>query len=131
MPRKPAEESWESFTERQIREAQDRGEFDDLPGAGKPLEDLDRPYDELWWVRRKLKEENLTYIPPALQLKRDVEEARARIDRARSEREVREVLTAINDRIRTANRTTVTGPPTSLMPLDEQTVLARWRAHQR
>ena len=34
-PRKLAE--WESDVERQIREAQERGDFDDLPGRGKPL----------------------------------------------------------------------------------------------
>ena len=28
---------WESAVERQIREAQERGDFDDLPGRGRPL----------------------------------------------------------------------------------------------
>jgi hypothetical protein len=28
---------WESAVERQIREAQERGDFDDLPGRGQPL----------------------------------------------------------------------------------------------
>lgn len=58
--RKRTRESRESFVERQIREAHERGEFDNLPGAGKPLPDLDRPHDELWWVRKKLKDENLS-----------------------------------------------------------------------
>jgi hypothetical protein len=30
-------ESWGSHVDRQIREAQERGDFDNLPGAGKPL----------------------------------------------------------------------------------------------
>ena len=38
----------ESVVERRIREAMDRGEFDDLPGIGEPLPDAGRPYDELW-----------------------------------------------------------------------------------
>ncbi len=38
--------------ERSIREAIARGDFDHLPGAGKPLPDLDRPYDPGWWARR-------------------------------------------------------------------------------
>ncbi len=33
-------ENWESPVERAIREAQERGEFDNLPGAGKPLRNL-------------------------------------------------------------------------------------------
>ena len=43
---------WESPVEKAIREAQERGEFDDLPGAGKPLKDLGDPDDPLWWLRR-------------------------------------------------------------------------------
>ena len=33
----------ESWVEKQIREAQERGEFDNLPGAGKPLSGARRP----------------------------------------------------------------------------------------
>lgn len=40
--------------ERSIREAIARGEFDNLPGAGKPLPNLDRQYDPDWWARRYL-----------------------------------------------------------------------------
>ena len=47
MPKRP-----EPWIERTIREAADAGEFDDLPGAGKPIPDIDHPYDAAWWVRR-------------------------------------------------------------------------------
>jgi len=126
-PRKPAGENYESWVDRQIREARERGEFDNLPGAGKPLPDLHRPYDELWWVRRKLKEENLSYLPPALQLRKEVEEAREQITRARSEREVRKIVAGINERIREANRTSLQGPASTVMPLDEEQTVRTWR----
>ena len=42
----------EPWIERLIREALERGEFDHLPGAGRPIEDLDRPYEPGWWARR-------------------------------------------------------------------------------
>jgi len=42
------------LAERRISEAMERGEFDNLPGAGRPLADLDEPYDEWWWVRKWL-----------------------------------------------------------------------------
>jgi transposase InsO family protein len=45
--------------ENRIREAAEAGAFDRLPGAGRPLPDLDEPYDELWWVRRWLRRERL------------------------------------------------------------------------
>ncbi|MFC2037665.1 DUF1992 domain-containing protein [Chloroflexota bacterium] len=35
---------WESWIDQQIREAQERGEFDDLPGRGKPLDLTPNPY---------------------------------------------------------------------------------------
>ncbi len=41
--RKPPGVSFETWIDKQIREAADRGEFDNLPGAGKPIPDLDKP----------------------------------------------------------------------------------------
>ena len=49
--RKPPGVGFETWVERQIREATERGEFDNLPGAGKPVADLDKPHDELWWIK--------------------------------------------------------------------------------
>ncbi len=49
----------ESMVERRIREAIERGEFDNLPGAGKPIPDLDQPEDELAWVKRWMKREGI------------------------------------------------------------------------
>lgn len=45
-------EEFESLAERQIREAIERGEFDDLPGRGEPMRDAGNPYDPFWWVKR-------------------------------------------------------------------------------
>ena len=128
--RKPAEEKWESWVDRQIREAQERGEFDDLPGGGKPLSDLDRPYDELWWVRKKLKEENLSLLPPALEVRKKLDDAREQIARARSEREVRQIVVNINERICEINRYALQGPAPPVMPLDEEQTVLEWRERQ-
>ena len=62
--RKPPGAGWESWIDYQIREAQERGEFDDLPAAGKPIPDLDKPFHEMWWVKDKLRREGLSYMPP-------------------------------------------------------------------
>lgn len=126
--RKPAGQTWESFVDRQIREAQERGEFDDLPGAGKPLPDLDRPRDELWWVRKKLKDEDLMYLPPSLQARKDLQDAREQIARARSEDAVRQLVAEVNERIREANRAAFRGPASTVMPLDEEETVRGWRA---
>lgn len=46
-----------------IRTAIDAGEFDNLPGLGKPSPLIDEPYDPFWWIRRKLREERLPVDP--------------------------------------------------------------------
>ncbi len=126
--RKPPEASVGSWVEFQIRRAQARGEFDDLRGHGKPIRDLYEPHDELWWVKRKLRDENVSVVPPALQLRRDVEQLRGSLPSIPSERRVRELVADVNERILTQNRTTTTGPATSLMPLDVERVVEEWRA---
>jgi Domain of unknown function (DUF1992) len=49
----------ESLVERRIREAMERGDLDNLPGAGKPIPDLDENEDELAWVKRWMKREGI------------------------------------------------------------------------
>lgn len=46
------QEPHESFVERMIREAIERGELDDLPGRGKPIPGAGTPDSEGWWIRR-------------------------------------------------------------------------------
>ena len=45
--------------ENKIRAAIEAGEFDNLPGFGKPAAIFDEPYDPFWWIRRKLQREQL------------------------------------------------------------------------
>ena len=125
--RKPPKVSWESWIERKIRESMEDGEFDNLPGSGQPIADLRRPYDELWWVRKKLRDEQLSIDPPALVLRKELDDTRARISAARSEREVRRLVAAINERIVYVNSHTTFGPPSDLVPLDVERVVAEWR----
>jgi hypothetical protein len=127
---KPPNVSWESWIERKIRESMDRGDFDNLPGRGQPIPDLARPYDELWWLRKKLREEQLSIDPPGLVLRREFEDTRARIAAARHEAEVRRLVAAINERIVYVNSHSTSGPPSDLVPLDVERVVAEWRAAQ-
>jgi len=126
--RKPPGVSWQHWTDHQIRDAEARGLFDDLPGKGKPISDLDRPHDELWWVKKKLKEEKVSFLPPALAIRREVEITRAAVAAATEEDAVRRLLGNLNDRIREVNRTTISGPPTTVMPLDVEEEVQKWRA---
>jgi len=65
----------DQIAERVIQQAVQRGEFDDLPGAGKPLvldDDALIP-DELRAGYRLLK--NAGYLPPELQRNKEIKEA--------------------------------------------------------
>jgi hypothetical protein len=129
--RKPASDSWESWVERQIREAMERGEFDDLAGAGKPLPNIDQPYDEMWWIKEKLRRENISLLPPALALRKELEDALEQIAKADGEAAVRRIVTAINARIARVNSRTTSGPPSSTMPLNVDRIIQDWRNRRR
>jgi hypothetical protein len=122
--------SWyESSIDRQLREAAERGEFENLNGAGKPLPGHGREYDEDWWVKDWLEREGATaaVIPPTLALRRAAEDLDERIDRLRTEAEVREYVAELNERIRKARVGLLDGPPVVLPPFDVEPVVAGWR----
>ena len=126
--RKPPGVSWERWIERQIGEAIERGDFDGLPGAGRPIRDLGARRDETAWIRDKLRRERAAPPPPpAIQIRIDVDAALGSLGALTTEAEVRSLVDHLNDRIRTVNRTTVSGPPTTLGPLPVEEVLDRWR----
>jgi len=61
-----SERAIQIIAEDKIRAAMNAGQFDNLPGFGQPSELIDEPYDPLWWVRRKLKIENLPVARPSV-----------------------------------------------------------------
>ena len=42
----------ETFVDYLVKKATADGAFENLPGEGKPIADLDEPYDELWWAKK-------------------------------------------------------------------------------
>jgi len=125
--RKPPGTSWESWIDAQIRVAQEQGAFDNLPGAGKPLPDIDREFDPLWWVKQLTQREQLSLLPPSLELLRKVEKELATLAKLPDEATVRRRIAALNLEIARLNATVTEGPPTRLGPLDIDQVVARWR----
>ena len=122
--------SWyESHIDRQIREAQEQGQFDNLPGAGKPLPDHGELYDEDWWIKDLARREGLPGgVPPTLRLRREVEDLPERLPSLRTEERVRAVVEDLNTRIEQARRGLMDGPPALLSALDPDAVVRRWRA---
>jgi hypothetical protein len=60
-------------------------------------------------------------------VRKEAEDALAAASRARSEREVRRIVVAINAKIVEANRKAASGPPLNLVPFDVERVVRRWR----
>ncbi|GHB21399.1 MULTISPECIES: DUF1992 domain-containing protein [Streptomyces] len=125
--RKPVGVSFESWVDKQIREAEQRGDFSGLPGFGKPIPGLDRPYDAEWWIKDKMRREGVSVLPPSLTLRKEAEDAREAVSGAGTEAEVRRILTEVNDRIRKALLMPPEGPPLNLRPFDVDAVVGEWR----
>lgn len=120
-------EQQQTWVDLQVRQAMERGEFDDLPGAGKPIEGLGETHDPDWWVKRLVERERITVLPPALQLRKDDAELDAHVDTLGSEREARAFVEDFNARVIRARYTPVDGPPLITMPRDVEATIAAWR----
>ncbi|MFD5427245.1 DUF1992 domain-containing protein [Streptomyces sp. NPDC127084] len=127
--RKPPGVSFESWVDKQIREATERGDFKDLPGFGEPLPDSagGDTYDEMWWIKGKMHREGLSYLPPSLALRKEAEDALETAARAPSEAAVRRIIERINEKIAAAVRRPPPGPLLGLTPYDVEAVVRDWR----
>ena len=128
--RKPPGMGFESWVDRQIREAMERGDFDNLPGAGKPIPGRGQPDDELWWVKNYIRREELSaeaLLPTPLRLRREVELLPETVKALRSEQAVREAVEELNRRIADWLRVPI-GPRVHVTPVDADDVVRRWRA---
>jgi hypothetical protein len=115
-----------------IQQAMRRGDFDGLPGAGRPLQDLGGVRDPDWWIRRKIEREGLTGLgPPALTLRTEDAGLDDRLDELHTEGEVRRVLEDFNGRVREARRQLLGGPPVFTRPRDVDAEVVAWRERAR
>lgn len=120
-----------SMVDQQIREATARGEFDNLPGQGKPIEGLDGNHDPEWWLKKLVEREQIALLPPSLQLRRDDAALDELLDAQSTEAEARRVLEDFNDRVIAARYSTPAGPPLVTMPRDVDKDLESWRQRRR
>lgn len=122
---------WESPVDRAIREAQERGDFDNLPGAGKPL-DLGDMNDPDWWVKRLAARENLDLsgaLPGALGLRKEAAGFPDSLADVASEKNVREILEDFNHRVLADRLRPAVGhlPPLIARTVDVEEIVAQWR----
>ena len=94
-----------------IDQAIARGEFDDLPLAGKPIPGIAR-HDPDWWLKALIEREQISgVLPEAIQLRKDDAVLAERLDALHTEDDVRAAVEEFNARIVSARRQLMGGPP--------------------
>ena len=123
----------QSWVDAQVRLAMERGEFDNLPGAGKPLEGLDKDHDPNWWLKKLVEREKIAVLPPALALRKEDAELDDRLDRINTEELVRREVEEFNARVHRARYTPPDGPHAPILVTQKRDVDAEveaWRARR-
>jgi hypothetical protein len=116
------------YVETVIQQAIRRGEFDDLPGAGKPIEGLGASHDPDWWIRRKIQTEQLSGLgPPALRLRVEHAAFEDHVDAMTRAEDVRAYTEDFTRRVVEARRQLQGGPPVVTPTRDPDTEVAAWR----
>jgi hypothetical protein len=108
-----------------IRRAIERGEFDDLPGSGKPIDMPDR-HDPDWWLKSLLRREKLVLLPPSIQLRKEDAALDERLDQLGNEADVRHEIEEFNRRVLRGRYQLPAGPPLVTMPRDVDATAAAW-----
>jgi hypothetical protein len=119
---------FESLVDQKIREALERGDFDKLPGSGKPLPGYGGDYEEDWYIKELVDREKVAaaLLPATLTLRKDLEDLPETLARVRSETEVRRIVAELNERILDNHRGLLPGPPTLIKRLDVDVIVRDW-----
>src|SRR5580693_1780664 len=126
--RKPPDMSFRSWIDQQIDEAAERGAFENLPGAGKPLPRSEEDAAEAW-LREYVRREGVPteqFLPVPLKLRKESERLAGAAPGLPSEQAVREAAAELNERIMKWRRIPV-GPPIFVPLVDADALASRWR----
>jgi hypothetical protein len=130
--RKPLGMSFTSWIDQQIEEAAERGAFDDLPGAGKPIPNRGDEDAAQAWIREYVRKEGVAsqeLLPTPLKLRKESAQLSETVQTLPSETVVREVVAELNERIMEWRRLPI-GPPIFVPLVDEDAMVTRWREGQ-
>jgi hypothetical protein len=116
-----------AWVDQQVRVAMARGDFDDLPGAGKPIEGLGAQHDPDWGLKKLVERERIAVLPLSVQLRKEDAELDDRLDTLNTEAGVRREVEDFNARVVAARYRLPEGPPLVTMPRDVEHEVAAWR----
>ena len=125
---------YETAVDRAIREAAERGAFDDLPGAGKPLP-MRNTGDPDWWLKDLMVREGITgseLLPSAVALRREADGFPESLRDLPDESAVRRVLEDFNARVEADWRRPGIGKGTPIVArrVDVEALVAEWAARR-
>jgi hypothetical protein len=131
--RKPPGMSFPTWIDQRIAEAEERGVFDSLPGAGKPIPRGGATDDSQAWLRDYLRREGVSadeMLPTPLRLRKEIERLAEAVPGLRSEEQVRDIVGNLNKRILEWRRNSMGGPPIFVPLVHMDDMMARWREAQ-
>lgn len=120
-------EQQQTWVDLQVRQAMERGDFENLPGAGKPIEGLGTEHDPDWWLKKLVERERIVVLPPSVALRKEDAGLDAELDRYNVESEVRRHVEDFNERVIRARYSLSAGPPLITMPRDVDATVAAWK----
>ena len=117
------------LADRRIEEAMEEGKFDNLPGAGAPLELEPLPADEnarmTWWAIRLLRQADV--MPHEVKWRKAIDHLRHRLERATEEAEARRLVGQINELVHRLNTLGTNALQSGVAKLDLEAELAKVR----
>ncbi|AXH95353.1 DnaJ family domain-containing protein [Ornithinimicrobium avium] len=130
--RRMTPEGIQSWVDRSIAQAERQGAFADLPGAGRPLRDVDITTDPDWWVRGLIEREQLDLsdaLPGVLQLRREKAGLPGSLAGLAEEAAVRARLEDFNERVLADRRRPYAGAgsPPVVGRVDVEEMVLAWR----
>ena len=117
------------LADKRIEDAMKEGKFDNLPGAGKPLDLEPIPAEEnarlMWWALHILK--NNDFTPEEIRWRKAIDHLKSRLDAATEEAEVIRLVAQANELVRKVNTLGTNALNTGVAPLDEVEYLRQFR----
>ena len=126
------QERFASGVDKQVRDAEKAGAFEDNPLVGKPLPGDGQPYREDWWLTQKVAAERVGAhaLPLPLALRREAQDLRRGLIEERpapSEAALRAAIEDYDVRSDAARRTPQPGPSVVIPRVDADEAIAVWR----
>ena len=125
--RKPTGLPFSNWVDLLLEQARRDGKLDPPAKPGKPLEALRKPYDPDWWAKAYVRREKLDILPREFELRKEFASLISSLADSPQESKVRQNFCAWNDRVRKHNATVVSGPPSTLVTVDIDEIVEKWR----